>query len=487
MTAGSLAAIDLGASSGRVMVGRVGPGTLDLVEVHRFPNEPVALPDGLHWDILRLYHDVLVGLRAAGRGPDPVTGIAVDSWGVDYGLVDGVGSLIGAPFHYRDPRTAAGVTAVHDTIPPGQLYAVSGTQFMPINTVYQLAVELGAPRFAAARSLLMIPDLIGYWLTGEQTAEETNASTTGLFDIGRRAWATDLLDALGLPRQLFLAPSRPGDIVGTLREAVAIETGLPGSTRLSHVGSHDTASAVVGVPAEGDGFAYIACGTWALVGVELDGPILTEASRQADFTNELGVDGRIRYLHNVMGLWLLQELLRTWELAGDPGDLPSLLAAAADLPGGGPQVDVADPAFAPPGDMPARIAEACRRTDQPVPTDRPALVRCIVDSLASAFARTLADAERLSGRTARVVHVVGGGSRNALLCQTTADACGRPVIAGPVEATALGNILVQGRTHGLISGDLETLRALVRATATLIRYEPRSIAGGRESVSKVLR
>jgi rhamnulokinase len=476
VTAGSLAAVDLGASSGRVMSGHVGPRTLELREVHRFPNDPVALPDGLHWDLLRIQFEVMAGLRAAGRETGRLLGVAVDSWGVDYGLLDRAGSLIGAPFHYRDARTEPAIPAVHAVVPFERLYARTGTQFQPFNTVYQLTAEGGTSRFEAARTMLMVPDLIGYWLTGVMAAEETNGSTTGLFDIERRAWATDLLDELGLPRAILRPTSRPGELVGALRPEVAADAGLSKPPVLAHVGSHDTASAVVGVPAEDERFAYIACGTWGLVGVELERPILTDASRAANFTNELGVDGRIRYLRNVMGLWLLQESLRTWEHAGEPSDLTGLLAAAAELPAGGPQVDVDDPVFMPPGDMPARIAKACRQAGQTPPSGRPALVRCIVDSLAAAFARTVEDAERLSGRDVRVVHLVGGGSRNTLLCQLTADACGRPVVAGPVEATALGNVLVQARAHRLIEGDLEALRSLVRVTSDLRRYESRRVA-----------
>jgi rhamnulokinase len=476
VTAGSVAAIDLGASSGRVMVGRVGPRTLELHEVHRFPNDPVALPDGLHWDMLGLYREIVAGLRSAGREAGTLRGVAVDSWGVDYGLLDDAGSLIGAPFHYRDRRTDAAVPAVHAVVPFERLYARTGTQFQPFNTVYQLTAEGGTPRFEAARTMLMVPDLIGFWLTGKMAAEETNGSTTGVFDIGRRGWATDLLDELGLPRGIFPPTGRPGTVIARLRPDVAAEIGLAHPPELAHVGSHDTASAVVGVPADGGDFAYIACGTWALVGVEAERPILTDASRTANFTNELGVDGRIRYLRNVMGLWLLQESLRTWEHAGEPSDLTGLLAAAAELPAGGPQIDVDDPVFMPPGDMPARIAKACRQTDQEPPAGRPSLVRCIVDSLAAAFARTVDDVERLSGRPVEVIHLVGGGSRNTLLCQLTADASERPVVAGPVEATALGNVLVQARAHGLIEGDLETLRSLVRTTSDLRRYEPRPVA-----------
>jgi rhamnulokinase len=305
-----------------------------------------------------------------------------------------------------------------------------------------------------------------------QRAEETMASTTGLLDARTRTWAIDLVEALGLPTAILPPLGRPGDVVGEMREAAVAETGLAPGVEVTMVGSHDTASAVVAVPAEGSDFAYISSGTWSLVGVELESPVLTEASRQAEFTNERGVDDRVRYLRNVMGLWLLQETLRAWDREGTAEDLGALLVAAGDLPSGGPRIEPNEAVFLPPGDMPARIIEACARTDQPPPASRPAMVRCILDSLAAAYARAIGDAHRLSGREIRVVHVVGGGSQNALLCQLTADACGLPIVAGPVEATALGSALVQARAHGQLSGDLESLRALVRATQPLRRFEP---------------
>ncbi len=473
MTAGLVAAVDLGASSGRVMVARVGAGVLDLREIHRFPNEPVRLPDGLHWDILRLFREVLVGLREAARTPDGLISVGVDSWGVDYGLLDDSGSLLGEPYHYRDERSAAVIDAVHEIVPPAELYARTGVQFLPFNTIYQLASARGSAALEASRTILQIPDLIGYWLSGVRMSEVTNASTTGLLDVGRRTWDRDLIESLELPARSFAPLGAPGDVLGGLRDDVRRETGTSSETVLTLVGSHDTASAVVGVPAGDDAFAYIACGTWSLVGVELEHPVLTEESRLANFTNEGGVDGRIRYLRNVMGLWLLQESLRTWEREGHPEDLPSLLAAAAALSPGGPVFDPDEPVFLPPGDMPARIAAACRRLDQPVPTTSVGFVRAILDSLAAAYGRAVGDAVRLSGREVRVVHLVGGGARNALLCQLTADACELPVLAGPVEATALGNVLVQARARGLLEGDLESLRALIRTTQEIRRFEPR--------------
>jgi len=455
------------------MVGRVGPADLELTEVHRFPNEPVRLPDGLHWDVLRLYREVLAGLREATRAADGLVSVGLDSWAIDYGLLDASGSLLGDPYHYRDERTAAAVPQVHAAIAPAALYERTGLQFLPFNTIYQLAAARGTAAFAAAQTMLLMPDLLGYWLSGVAVTEVTNASTTGLLDVHRRSWDTELMDLVGLPPHLFTPLGRPGEVIGPLRDDARRETGTSDETVLTLVGSHDTASAVVGVPAGTEPFAYIACGTWGLVGVELDHPVLSEASRTANFTNEGGVDDRIRYLRNVMGLWLLQESMRTWESEGSPEQLTSLLIAAGELPPDGPCIDPDDPVFLPPGDMPARIEAACRASDQPAPASRPGLVRCILDSLATAFGRTVREAAALSGQSVAVVHLVGGGARNSLLCQLTADACQLPVVAGPVEATALGNVLVQARARGLITGDLEALRALVRATQDIRRYEPR--------------
>ncbi|MGY1732901.1 rhamnulokinase family protein [Geodermatophilus sp. SYSU D01045] len=467
----SLAAVDLGASSGRVMAARVGPGRLDLTELHRFPNRPVRTAGTLHWDVLGLYAGVLDGLRAAGREADGLDGIGIDSWAVDVGLLDADGALLGNPVHYRDARHETAVPAVHAVVPPDELYRVNGLQHLPFNTVFQLAAMRGTARFAAARQALLVPDLLAYWLTGARVAEVTNASTTGLLDATTRQWATGLLDRLELPRDLLADLVQPGEEIGRLTADVRAETGL-GEVPVLAVGSHDTASAVAGVPARGDRFAYVSCGTWSLVGVELEKPVLTEAGRTAGFTNELGVDGTVRYLHNVMGLWLLQESLRTWAAAGLPADLPELLAAAAPVPAFTAVVDVDDPRFLPPGDVPARIAQACAETGQTPPQSQAETVRCIVDSLALAYRRTVRAAVGLSGRDVDVVHLVGGGARNALLCQLTADACQRPVLAGPVEAAALGNTLVQARGLGALEGGLGEMRRLLRTTQALVEYRP---------------
>jgi rhamnulokinase len=468
----ALAAVDLGASSGRVMLGHIGPERLALTEITRFRNGPVRLPDGLYWDVLGLYQDILAGLRVAAREAtehhgEGLAGLAIDSWAVDYGLLDPNGVLRGNPRCYRDSRTDAVIEKVHSQVDPARLYETNGLQFLAFNTLYQLAAE---PDLTGQRALL-IPDLLGYWLTGAQAAEETNASTTGLLDARTGRWAPELLDALGLPPGLLPDVVEAGKVLAPISAAVREDLGVDRELLVTTVGSHDTASAVVGVPAATPNFGYISCGTWGLVGVELDAPVLTAESRAANFTNERGVDGTIRYLRNVMGLWLLSESIRTWNLRGLDVDLHDLLAAAAALPPG-PRVDPNDPTFLPPGDMPARITRACREAGLPAPQSPPEVVRCILDSLAAAFAEAIADAQRLSGHTIEVVHVVGGGSRNALLCQLTADACGRPVVAGPVEATALGNVLVQARTHGVLAGDLAALRERIHRATEPTRYAP---------------
>jgi len=475
----ALAAVDLGASSGRVVLGRVGPETLELTEVSRFRTGAVRLPDGLYWDILGLYLDILAGLRAAARQvaarggrADGLAGLAIDSWAVDYGLLDANGALQGNPRHYRDTRTDAVIDDVHRKVDPARLYELNGLQFLPFNTLYQFAAE---PDLGAGRRALLIPDLLGYWLTGVQAAEQTNASTTGLLDARTGRWAAPLVEALGLPAGLLPEVVPPGQALAGLSAEVRAEIGVDREILVTTVGSHDTASAVVGVPAGTPHFGYISCGTWGLVGVELDAPVLTEESRRANFTNERGVDGTIRYLRNVMGLWLLSESMRAWNLRGLDVELPEVLIAAAALPAGGPRIDPNDPAFLPPGNMPDRIVRACRDAGEAISEPAPeVVVRCILDSLAAAFAGAIEEAERLSGRPVEVVHLVGGGSQNALLCQLTADAAGRPVVAGPVEATALGNLLVQARTHGALHGDLAALRARVRVTTRLRRYEPRA-------------
>lgn len=471
MTGGVVAAVDLGATSGRVMLGHVEDGMLRLEQVARFPNGPVPGPDGgLHWDFTALYRHILDGLAEAFRREPGIASIGIDSWAVDYGLVHG-GELLGEPFHYRDERTARGVEIVHREAPFEELYRRNGLQFLPFNTLYQYAVE---PALADAEASLLIPDLVAFLLTGARVAERTNASTTGLVDVRTGAWDLELAGRLGIPASVLPPLVDPGEVLGTLHGEARQRVGAP--LEVIAVGSHDTASAVVAVPLSTPDAAYISCGTWGLVGVELDEPVVSDAAREANFTNEGGVDGRVRFLHNVTGLWLLSEAVRTWEAEdGAAIELPALLAAAADVTGGIPLFDANDPRLSAPGDMPARIAAVIAETGAAVPETREAFARSIVESIAQAFADAVATAARLTGRDIDVIHIVGGGALNRLLCQATADRSGLPVLAGPVEATALGNVLVQARAHGWFGpgATLEDLRQVVAASVSPERHEPR--------------
>ncbi len=470
MSAVHVAAVDLGASSGRVVLGEVGPGRLRVEPVARFANDPVRLPDGLHWNVLELYRRSLEGLataaRHARRAGEGLASVGVDSWAVDYALMRG-GRMLGVPFHYRDEARSGGVDLVHAHTPPEELYARHGLQFLPFNTLYQLAAD---PWTSYADRLLMVPDLLHFWLTGREANERTNASTTGLLDWRRGQWDLDLLHRLGLPGGIFASLVSPGEEVGQVLPQVRDALGVDALTVVA-AATHDTASAVVAVPMQTDDAAYISCGTWGLVGVELETPRVTEAARLANFTHEGGVDGRIRFLTNVMGTWLLSETLRTWARQGQDIALSDALAAAEPVEEA-PVFDVQDPRFLPPGDMPARIAAWFEERGRAAPEGRGVLVRSILESLAQAFAEALETAQELSGHRIRVVHMVGGGALNRLLCQAVADRSGRTVLAGPVEATALGNVLVQGRAAGAVSGDLESLRRLVADTHDLPRFTP---------------
>ncbi|MHA6765470.1 rhamnulokinase [Streptacidiphilus sp. PAMC 29251] len=470
---GLFAAADLGATSGRVVLGRVGVGRLDLTEVHRFPNAPVRDSTGLHWDIHGLYRGVLDGLRAAHTSAGGrITSIGLDSWAVDYGLLDATGRLLGTPYHYRDRRTEGVAERVRERIGAARLYRIAGLQHLPFNTLYQLAAEAGRPEFGRAERMLLIPDLLTYWLTGTIGAEATNASTTGLYDTRAATWSAALTGPVGIRADLLPPLRHPGDPCGTLLPQAAAATGLPAGTPVTAVASHDTASAVVAVPADRPDFGYVSCGTWSLAGLELDAPVLSEASRAANFTNELGIDGTTRYLRNIMGLWLLSECQRTWQGQGEPYALGPLLEQAARARPHAAVIDPDAPEFLAPGDMPSRIEAFCLRTGQRPPPDRGSLVRTILEALALAHARTLRQAGRLAGREVSVIHLVGGGSRNGLLCQLTADASGLPVVAGPAEATALGNVLVQARAHGLVR-DRAEMRRLVADTQQVTHYRPR--------------
>jgi len=470
-------AIDLGAESGRVIAGALDGGRVHLEELHRFPNTPVRTPDGLHWDALRLYHEALVGLRAAGQrfGQD-LAGIGVDAWAVDYGLLDPAGRLLGNPYHYRDARTDGVCAEVAEVVPAAAQYTRTGIAQLPFNTLYQLVAQRwdGDRVLEISHALLMIPDLLHYWLCGERATEYTNATSTGMLGVDG-VWAYDLLARLDVPAHMLLPPSQPGTTLGPLRAAVRGECGL-GAAPVILPATHDTACAVAAIPTEGGtaGHAYISSGTWSLLGLELDHPILTEEARVAGFTNEGGVGGTDRFLTNIMGLWLVQECRRAWARAGHDRDYEELTAGAATTPSPGVVIDVDEPAFLHPDDMPAAIAGQLRRTGQdPDAVSEPIrLVRAILEGLALAYRAALERAERLAGVRVGTLHVVGGGARNALLCQLTADACQRPVLAGPIEATALGNVLAQAMRVGEIR-DLAEAHEVARRSTHVALYEPR--------------
>jgi len=480
------AAVDLGAESGRVVLGRVERGRVTLEEAHRFANQPVRVLSTLHWDALRLLHEVKLGLGEAGRrAGGSLAGVGVDAWGVDFGLLDRAGVLIGNPFHYRDPRTEGMIDRALERVPEEELYATTGIQAMPLNTLYQLLASEGSPALASADTLLSIADLMTYWLTGERRAEQTIASTTQLYDPRARGWASELIERLGIPTRIFPELVRAGTWLGPLTAAVAEEVGLGGEVGVTAVAEHDTASAVVAVPAESERFAYISSGTWSLVGVELDRPAITDEGRRANLANEVGFGDTFRLLKNVMGLWLLQECRRAWARAGHDRSYAELVELAGRAPRGGALVDPDHPDLLAPGDMPRRIRGLCERTGQDPPEEAGPIVRCVLESLACKYRVVLESAERVSGRHTDIVHVVGGGSRNELLCQLTAETAARPVLAGPAEATALGNVMVQAHAAGLV-GSLVEIRRMVRDSFVVRRYEPKGGDAGPKMLERFL-
>jgi rhamnulokinase len=454
------AAVDLGAESGRVVHGRLNGDRVTLAVAHRFANRPVQLPDGLHWNLLALFTEVVGGLRELAR-VTALDGVGVDSWGVDYALLDGRGRVLGLPYHYRDARTDGMIARAHERVPREELYAITGIQTMPINTIFQLLADEGTVALAGAERIALVPDLFALWLAGRLANEATNASTTGLLDARSGTWARDLIARLGLPAEPFAGdPVEAGTTLGPVlaHHDVAAD--------VHAVASHDTASAFVAAPVRSPRAAILSSGTWSLLGVELDAPVLTHHARRFNLTNERGVDGTIRLLRNVVGLWLVQECRREWDASYE--ELQELAARArADVP----LFDPDDDRFLRPGDMPARIAAACREAGQPAPEGRGEIVRSALVSLVCKYRVVLERLERVTGREIDVIHVIGGGARNDLLCRLTADVLGRPVLAGPVEATALGNVLVQARATAELSS-LADMRAVAAASIEPRAYEP---------------
>ena len=472
---GNFLAIDLGASSGRVMLGHWNRRRFDLHELHRFPNGPVSVMGRLHWDVLRLWQEIREGVtRYATQHNEPLAGIGIDTWAVDFALLDGAGEMLGNPYHYRDRRTEGIPEYVDERVSPQRLYEKTGIQRLPINTLYQLVSMRKAddPRLNAAEMLVLIPDLLHYWMTGRIVAEYTNATTTQFYDARAQRWAVDVLEELHLPTRILPPVVAPGTILGELLPEVCSDVGLPRSVPVIASASHDTASAVAAVPGLDERSAYASSGTWSLVGIETPEPILSDRARELNFTNEGGVGETIRFLRNVAGLWLLQECRRQWQHEGRTYTWPDLVALAEQAAPLRSVVDPDAPEFINPGNMPATIQEYCRRTGQLEPEGDGEVVRCCLESLALKHRWVVAALEELTDRQLDTIRIVGGGSQNHLFCQLTADACQRTVVAGPVEATALGNILVQAVATGYLQ-DIAAGRRAVAASEEQKIFEPR--------------
>jgi rhamnulokinase len=482
----ALAAVDLGAQSGRVVLGHFDGDRLCVDEVHRFPNVPVQAGGTLHWDVLRLHGDLVDGLRAAVReAPEGrIDSVGVDTWGVDFALLDARGRLLQNPVHHRDARSARGMEIALERVAPRDLYERTGIQLMPINTVFQLAAVAADddPSLQAANALLLLPDLFHYWLSGVAATELTNATTTACLDPRSGTWADDLLARLGVPAPLFGEVVPPGTTLGPLREDVARETGLR-RAQVTAPATHDTASAVAAVPFRRAGSAYVSAGTWSLVGVEVEEPRIDDATFAANLTNEGGVAGTFRLLRNVTGLWLLHECRRTWLLEGHEWGFDELLALAEEARPLRSLVDPNDPSLAAPGDMPRRLRALCAATGEELPETPGEVVRCALESVALAQRQALDLLRSAAGARPEEIHVVGGGSLNRLLCQWTADAAGLPVLAGPAEATAIGNLSVQAVALGELASIGEARELVARSFAPTV-YEPRDTAAWDEAYER---
>lgn len=477
---------DLGASSGRALLGRLTDNRIVTEEIHRFANDPVQAGGRLHWDILRLYHEIKQGLLRAKLAGSVPKSIAIDSWGVDFGLLGSNGELLGNPYHYRDGHTEGMMEKLLGKVPAAHIFARTGNQFLPINTICQLYAmkEAGHPLLREARRFLMIPDLLRYYLTGEAHNEFTNATTTQLFNPQRGDWDDELLAAIGIPRDWFGKVLKPGDPAGELAASVREELGI-GAVRVIAAAEHDTGSAVVAVPAAGGHFAYLSCGTWSLMGTEVKHPVMTETVRELNFTNEGGAGGTYRLLKNIMGLWIVQECRRTWEREGSALAYPELVRLAGEAPSFAACIDPEDDVFLAPGDMPERVRSYCRRTGQRVPEGPGEIVRIVLESLALKYRQVLEMTERLAGKPFDGLHIVGGGIHNTLLCQWTANAIGRPVWAGPAEGSGIGNLAVQWIASGDFA-DMSEARRVIRDSFPIATYEPADTAAWDEAYGRCL-
>ena len=463
-------ALDLGAESGRAIAGTFDGERLTLREIHRFPNVPVRRGTNVHWDLPALFNEVKRGIAAAANlYHDDLVSVGVDTWGVDYGLLDEDGELMGLPHQYRDSRTAGIQDSVMDRLGKDFLYEQSGIQLMEMNTLYQLLAE-SPERLAQASNLLFIPDLINYWLTGVESTERTFASTSQLYDVQKRDWAYPLLDAVGLPSHMLGGIRDAGESLGPLLPGVAEETGASG-VEVVLPGTHDTASAVAAVPAGNGTWAFLSSGTWSLLGIETHEPVMNERARAFELGNEVGVLGTVRPLKNISGLWLVQQCRATWESQGHPHSYAELTRMAEASAPFTAIIDPDDPSFTPAGNMPARIADFCARTGQTPPSTRGEFVRTVLESLALRYRMVLETIEGIVDSRMDTLHIVGGGGQNLLLNQFTANAVGRPVVVGPVEATAAGNILMQMVTAREISSLAEG-REIIRRSFGLTTYVP---------------
>jgi len=470
-------AIDLGAESGRAILGTFDGDMLGTEEIHRFPNQPVRVCGRLYWDVLRLFGEIehALGICAA-RDDIALESVGVDTWGVDFALLGPTGHLLENPVHYRDPRTDGMMDDVFTRVPREDVFETTGIQFMQINTLYQLRAMAKAksPVLDVADRLLMMPDLFNYFLCGEKVSEFTIATTTQAYDPRAADWAHALLDALDIPTRIMPEIVQPGTVLGPVTRAVADEVGCTTGVRVVAPATHDTGSAVAGIPVESAGtWAYLSSGTWSLLGAEVPEPVISPDALAYNFTNEGGVTGTFRLLKNITGLWLLQECRRAWAAAGDLYDYTALTDMAEEGAAFAALVDSDDPGFLRPASMPAAIVAYLERTGQDAPTDRAAMVRCIFESLAMKYRFVLDNLNRLRGCPADVLHIVGGGSQNELLCQWAADATGIPVVAGPSEATAYGNLIVQAIAAGVV-GSLGEARSCIRRSVRITTYEPRN-------------
>lgn len=479
-------AVDLGAESGRVIAGQLDGQRVAIEEIHRFANGPVSIHGSLRWNVLNLWSEILKGLSKAASQNRKVASIGVDTWGVDYVLLDKAGELLGLPYNYRDARTQGKLAWATSQVPRETIFAETGLQFMEINTLYQLLAHLehDPELLARAHRLLLMPDFFHWCLSGSEVVEFTNATTTQLVHPARRQWSDKLIDSFHLPRGMFPEIVTPGTCLGTLRADVASGTRL-GRVPIVTPATHDTASAVAAVPTDQTGtpsWAYISSGTWSLIGVEVNDAILSEQALAENVTNEGGIDGTYRLLKNVMGLWLVQGLRRSFEQAGHSFDYEELTEMAVQAPPFAALVDPNDNRFLSPTDMREAFKSYCDETNQRFPDSPGALVRCALESLALKYAMVLDRLEMLTGVPITTIHIVGGGCQNHLLNQFTANACGRTVVAGPVEATALGNVLVQARAAGAV-GSLSEIRTIVRDSYELTTFEPTDQAAWRHAMA----